>query len=155
MGFLSVVQIGLLLLAVICLNYISAHNYKRADYSRAADYSLSNWSLNYLKSEDVTKRERPVKWIMVFRRSSPIYERVRVLAEEYERSSGGKIELEVIDPIRATDRAQQFAAAYNLKLVRDMILIDARPTDDAPVVREAQTAQPRSILTSPSHSSKR
>lgn len=139
MGFLSVVQIGLLLLAVICLNYISAHNYKRADYSRAADYSLSNWSLNYLKSEDVTKRERPVKWIMVFRRSSPIYERVRVLAEEYERSSGGKIELEVIDPIRATDRAQQFAAAYNLKLVRDMILIDARPTDDAPVVREAQT----------------
>lgn len=87
----------------------------------------------------MAKRERPVKWVMVFRRSSPIYERVSVLAEEYARKSGGKIELEVIDPIRSTDRAQQFAATYNLKLVRDMILIDARPTDDEPVVREAQT----------------
>lgn len=139
MGFLSIVQILLLLFAVIFINYISSHNFVRADYSRAADYSLSNWSLNYLKSEAIAKRERPVKWIMVFRRSSPIYERVRVLAEEYERNSGGKIELEVIDPIRATDRAQQFAAAYNLKLVRDMILIDARPTDDTPVNLEAET----------------
>ncbi len=139
MGFLSIVQITLLLLAVVCMNYISSHNYTRADYSRAADYSLSSWSVNYLKSEEMKKRERPVKWIMVFRRSSPIYERVRVLAEEYERESGGKIELEVIDPIRSTDRAQQFAAAYNLKLVRDMILIDARPTDDAPVTREVET----------------
>ena len=139
MGFLSVVQISLLLSAVICLNYISSNNYKRADYSRAADYSLSGWSVNYLKSDAIVKRERPVKWIMVFRRSSPFYERVRVLAEEYERRSGGKIELEVIDPIRATDRAQQFAAAYNVKLVRDMIVIDARPKDDAPVTREAQT----------------
>ena len=139
MGFLSIVQISLLLFAVICLNYISSHNYTRADYSRAADYSLSGWTVNYLKSDAIAKRERPVKWIMVFRRSSPFYERVRVLAEEYERKSGGKIELEVIDPVRATERAQQFAAAYNVKLVRDMILIDARPTDDAPVTREAQT----------------
>lgn len=139
MGFLSIVQISLLLFAVICLNYISSQNYTRADYSRAADYSLSSWSVNYLKSDVIAKRERPVKWIMVFRRSSPVYERVRVLAEEYERKSGGKIQLEVIDPIRAADRAQQFAAAYNLKLVRDMILIDARPTDDAPVTREVKT----------------
>lgn len=139
MGFLSILQIMMLLVAVICLNYISSYNYTRVDYSRAADYSLSSWSVNFLKSEAMAKRERPVKWVMVFRRSSPIYERVRVLAEEYVRKSGGKIELEVIDPIRSTDRAQQFAATYNLKLVRDMILIDARPTDDEPVVREAQT----------------
>ena len=139
MGFLSILQIAMLLVAVICLNYISSYNYTRVDYSRAADYSLSSWSVNFLKSEAMAKRERPVKWVMVFRRSSPIYERVRVLVEEYARKSNGKIELEVIDPIRSTDRAQQFAAAYNLKLVRDMILIDARPADDVPVVREAQT----------------
>lgn len=139
MGFLSVLQISLLLFAVICMNYISAHNYNRWDHSRAGDYSLSGWSVNYLKSDEITKRTRPVKWTMVVRRSSPMYERVRALAEEYERKSRGKIELEVIDPIRATDRAQQFAAAYHLKLVRDMILIDARPTDDAPVTSETQT----------------
>lgn len=139
MGLLSILQISMLLVGVICLNYISSYHYTRADYSRAADYSLSAWSVNYLKSEAMTRRESPVKWIMVFRRSSPIYERVRVMAEEYERKSGGKIELEVIDPIRSTDRAQQFAAAYGLKLVRDMILIDARSSDDAPVTREVET----------------
>ncbi|MFN7460165.1 MAG: Gldg family protein [Akkermansiaceae bacterium] len=142
MGFLSVLQISLLLFAVICLNYISSHNYTRVDYSRAADYSLSSWSVNYIKSEEISKRKRPVKLTMVFRRSSPIYERVRVLVEEYERQSGGKIELEVIDPIRAVDRAQQFAAAYNLKLIRDMILIDGRPTDDTPLTTESQTGTP-------------
>lgn len=138
-GVLSIAQILLLLIALIFLNYISAHNYVRADHSRAADYTLSGWSRNYLSGKEISTRERPIKWVMVFRRSSPIYERVRVLAEEYERHSGGKIELEVIDPMRSKDRAEQFAATYNLKLVRDMILIDARPAENIPIFTDAKT----------------
>jgi hypothetical protein len=76
---------------------------------------------------------------MALRRSSPFYDRIRALAEEYTRKSGGKIELEIIDPIRAPDRTSQFAAAYNLTLVRDLILIDARPDEAAPIVTETTT----------------
>lgn len=141
-GFLSVFQIVLLLAAVIFVNYLSSGNPKRADLSRGADYSLSSSTLNFLKGEAFAVRERPVKWIMALRRSSPFYERIRALAEEYSRKSGGKIELEIIDPIRAPDRASQFAAAYNLTLVRDLILIDARPDEAAPIVTETESGSP-------------
>ncbi len=136
-GFLSITQIGLLLAAVIFANYLSSGNHVRADLSRGADYSLSTSSLNYLGGETIVTRERPVKWVMAFRRSSPFYERVRALAEEYARKSGGKIELEIIDPIRSPDRTSQFAAEYNLTLVRDLIVIDARPDATVPIVTEA------------------
>ena len=141
-GFLSIFQIVLLLTAIIFANYLSSGNHVRADLSRSADYTLSSSTLNYLKADTVAKRERPVKWIMVFRRSSPFYDRIRALAEEYTRKSGGKIELEVIDAIRAPDRASQFAAAYNLTLVRDLILIDARPDETVPIVTETKTGSP-------------
>jgi len=139
LGFLSIAQIFLLLAAVIFANYLSSGNHVRADLSRSADYSLSSSTVNFLQGEAVAKRERPVKWIMAFRRSSPFYDRIRALAEEYTRKSGGKIELEIIDPIRAPDRTSQFAAAYNLTLVRDLILIDARPDEAAPIVTETKT----------------
>ncbi len=141
-GFLSISQIVLLFAAVIFANYLSSGNHLRADLSRGADYSLSSSTVNYLKGEAVAKRERPVKWIMAFGRSSPFYDRTRALAEEYTRNSGGKIELEIIDPIRAPDRTTQFTAAYNLTLVRDLILIDARPDEAAPIVTETKTGSP-------------
>jgi hypothetical protein len=141
-GFLSVFQILLLVAAVIFANYLSSHNHTRADLSRTDDYSLSSSTENYLESEALTSRGSPVKWTMVFRRTSPFYERVRAFAEEYESSSGGMIELEVIDPIRSPDRTAQFAAAYNLTLVRDLILIDARPDEAAPIVTQTATGTP-------------
>ncbi len=138
-GFLSVFQIILLLAIVVFANYLASQNHVRADCSRAADYTLSSSTGNFLKSEAVSGRTRPVKWIMVFRRSSPFYQRVRALAEEYARVSGGKVDLEVIDPLRSPDRTSQFTAAYNLTLVRDLVLIDARPDDATPIVTEATT----------------
>lgn len=141
-GFLSVFQILLFAAAVIFANYLASQNHSRADLSRTADYTLSTSTENYLKGEAVSARSRPVKWVMVFRRSSPFYERVRALAEEYARMSGGKIELEVIDPSRSPDRTSQFIAAYNLTLVRDLILIDARPDDTTPIVTETAGGSP-------------
>jgi hypothetical protein len=142
LGFLSVFQILLFLAAVIFANYLSSQNHTRADLSRTADYSLSSSTENFLESEALTARETPVKWTMLFRRSSPFFERVRALAEEYERKSDGKLELEVIDPIRSPDRTAQFTAAYNLTLVRDLILVDARPDEAAPIVTETTTGTP-------------
>lgn len=142
LGLLSIFQISLLFAAVIFANYISSGNYRRADLSRGADYTLSSSTVNYLTGGAVAKRERPVKWFIVFRRSTPFYEHVRALAEEYKRQAGGKIELEVIDSIRSPDRATQFAATYNLTLVSDLILIDARPDENAQIVTEAESGSP-------------
>ena len=141
-GILTILQVVLLLAAVVFLNYLASQNHSRADFSRTADYTLSSSSKNYLRGAALTERERPVKWTMVFRRSSPFYERVRALADEYARVSNRKIELEVIDPLRSPDRTQQFIATFNLTLVRDLILIDARPSEEIPVVTETETGTP-------------
>ena len=142
MGTLSILQILLLGVIVIALNYLAVTHYTRLDLSRAGDYSLSSATKHYLKGQAIRGREKPVKWIMAFRRSSPFYERVRALAEEYTRISKGKIELEIVDPLRSPDRMQEVTAAYGLTLVRDLIIIDAR-IDQSPAV----TGEPEQIKT--------
>jgi len=133
-GTLSTLQLLLLSVTVAALNYLSMHHYLRWDLSRSADYSLSPATQRYLEGV-VRDREEPVKWIMAYRRGSPFYERVRALAEEYQRLSRGAIVLEVVDPLRSPDRMQEVAAAYGFGMVRDLLIIDAR-TDGAPPVRE-------------------
>lgn len=134
-GTLSVIQVVLLLAILLGANYLSSLHFARKDLSREGAYSLSPSTRSYLTGPEVSKREKPVKWIMAFTRSSPFYERVRAIAEEYARLSGGKIELEVLDPLRSPDRTQQVAAAYGIALVRDLLVIDAR-TDESAVTTQ-------------------
>lgn len=137
MGSLSVLQTVLLAVILIALNYLAVHHFHRIDASRSTDYSLSPASQNYLKSEAIQSRQSPIKWIMAYRRTSPFYERVRILAEEYERLSQGKIDLKIVDPIRNPDRMQEITAAYGITLVRDLIIIDARTDESAAITEDA------------------
>jgi ABC-type uncharacterized transport system len=135
LGTLSVIQIILLAVILIALNYLASQHFTRIDLSREAAYTLSSATQSYLKGPAVKDRKEPIKWIMAFRRSSPFYERVRALAEEYARLSGGKIQLEIVDPLRSSDRTQEITVAYGLPLTKDLIVIDAR-TDTGPVSTE-------------------
>ncbi len=137
MGTLSVLQTALLAVIIIALNYLAFHHYNRLDLSRTADYSLSSATRHYLAGDALASREKPIKWIMAFRRTSPFYERVRALAEEYARLSMGKFQLEIVDPLRSPDRMQEITAAYGLTLVRDMIVIDARNDNSAVTTEDA------------------
>jgi hypothetical protein len=130
-----VIQTALLALIVIAVNYLSLNHHWSADLSRAGNYSLSPATRSYLAGDAVRGRDKPVKWIMAYRRSAPFYERVRALAEEYERRSKGGIELEVVDPLRSPDRMAEIVATYGITLIRDLVIIDAR-TDDSPPTRE-------------------
>ena len=135
LGTLSVLQIIFLTISLIAFNYLGYSHFRRLDLSRESNYTLSPSSKRYLQDEALSQREKPIKWIMAFRRSSPFYERVRALAEEYKRYSNGKIQLEIVDPLRGSDRAQQVMAAYGLPLTKDLIIMDAR-TDDSAVSSE-------------------
>ncbi len=135
LGTLSGLQIVFMAIILVASNYLAAHHFTRWDLSRDEAYTLSNRSTRYLKDKAVQEREKPIKWIMAFRRSSPFYERVRALAEDYARLSGGKIVLEIVDPLRSADRTAEVAAAYGLPLTKDLLIMDAR-TDDGPVSTE-------------------
>jgi ABC-type uncharacterized transport system len=143
LGTLSLFQIVAVVVILGGLNYLAEHHFVRYDKSREAAYTLAPATQRYLKEQVVTRQQAPVKWIMAFRRSSPFYERVRVLAEEYQRLSGGKIILEVVDPLRSSDRVQEVTAAYGLPLSKDLLIMDAR-TDDTAVSTEQRikTADP-------------
>lgn len=135
LGTLSVLQIVLLAVFLLALNYLAALHFTRMDLSREATYTLSSSTRNYLRDKAVRERPQTMKWIMAFSRSSPFYERVRTLLEEYARRSKGKIEVEIVDPMRSPDRIQEITAAYGLQLVSDLIIMDAR-VDDSAVSRE-------------------
>ena len=135
LGTLSVLQIAFLAVILCAGNYLAEHHFRRFDLSREAAYTLSPSTKHYLKEDVRKERQKPIKWIMAFRRSSPFYERVRVMAEEYVRLSAGNITLEIVDPLRSSDRVQEVTAAYGLPLTKDLLIIDAR-TDDSPVSTE-------------------
>lgn len=136
-GTLAAVQTALLAIIIIALNYLAVNHYTRVDLSRGGDYSLSSSTRRYLAGAALSGREKPVKWIMAFRRTAPFFERVRALAEEYSRLSGGKIQLEIVDPLRSPDRMQEITATYGLTLLRDLIIIDARNDQSAITTEDA------------------
>jgi len=135
LGTLSLLQIFFLAVILIAVNYLAFHHFTRIDLSREATYTLSPATKSYLRSPAILDHKEPIKWIITFRRSSPFYERVRVLAEEYSRFSNGKIEIEVVDPLRSSERTQEVTTTYGLPLTKDLIVIDARK-DQGPVSTE-------------------
>ena len=136
-GTISILQVLLVGLSLIALNYLSARHFTRIDLSRDSNYTLSPATCRYLASDALSGRSKPVKWIMAFHRSDAFYERVRVLAEEYARQSHGKIQLEVVDALRSPDRTQQVMAAYELSLTRAVIIMDGRTDESAAVSTKA------------------
>ena len=134
------VQVICFLIVIIATNYLSCARHQRFDLTEKQSFTLSDTTKQYLHSDTVQKRETPLKIIAVMRRTSPHYSRVFNLLEEYERVSRSKIELELVDPIRQTDRTLEIENTYKQPYTEDMILVDARPiTPDA-----AETNTPES-----------
>jgi hypothetical protein len=142
LGTLSIFQIALLIIITIVANFLSSNYFVKNDLSRGEDYSLSQWTRGLLQSETLQSRKTPVKLIVAFRRSTPITERVRMLADEYARLSNGKIVIERFDPVRDVDRALQVAETYNLAANSgvinrdDLVIIDAREDTQAQVGKD-------------------
>jgi len=132
-GTMSALQILLVAVLLLAANFISLRHHKRVDASRDGAYTLSPATLRYLGNE-LGERKQPVRWTLAFRRSNPYYERVRALAEEYERWSRGGIVLEIVDPLRAPERAAQVMANYGLTFASDLIIIDAREDETAEII---------------------
>lgn len=142
-GTMSALQIILLAVLLLAANIISLRHYKRIDASRDGAYTLSPATLRFLEKE-MGNRTQPIRWTLAFRRSNPHYERVRALAEEYQHWSRGGIVLEIVDPLRSPERAEQVMANYGLTFARDIIIIDARD-DETNEVITTDTAGIRSL----------
>ncbi|MGB6221263.1 DUF7088 domain-containing protein [Haloferula sp.] len=130
-GFLSLLQIVLVLLIFGAVNFLSSQLYRPFDLSEDLDFTLSPSTSRYLVSEAVSEREDPIQMTVVFRADAPYYSRIRPIAEEYARLSNGKIKLRFVDPIRANDIAETLAAEYGIVFQQDLVIIDARSGKEA------------------------
>lgn len=134
-GALSLLQVICFALLFLAVNYLGSQHYATQDLSEEAAYTLSPATRRYLESPAIRDRDEPIRMLVAFRRVNPMYEKVRVLAEEYMRLSNGKVRLELLDPVRSPDRTQQIADEYG-KIFRgafnksmfttDLAIIDAR-----------------------------
>ena len=137
-GLLSLVQIASVIIVFIVLNFLSSQHHVPYDISDDLGFTLSSSTTRYLKSEAIQNRDRPIRMIVAFRTSSPFYEKIRPIIEEYNRLGDNKLEIKLIDPIRASDAATALAAEYDLIFNQDMVIIDARP-------KSSETAQSEKI----------
>ncbi|MEJ6571824.1 MAG: Gldg family protein [Akkermansiaceae bacterium] len=127
-----IIQVVLFIIAVIAANYLSCGQHKRYDLTERQDFTLSDFSSKYLKSDAVQKREKPIQVIAVIRRSSPHYSRMYNMLDEYKRLGGDAVNLEFVDPIRQTDRTLEIENTYGQSYLEDMIIVDGRGIEPKP-----------------------
>lgn len=123
---LAWINVVLIAIIVLTVNYIGCKEYARRDLTEDQRYDISSQSVNVLRSELVQKRQAPAKIIFAFQRTTQNYTRMRSLLEEYERFSNGKLDVECIDPLRQPNRAREIAQIYGIEFDRNQVVIDAR-----------------------------
>ncbi|MEP4079180.1 DUF7088 domain-containing protein [Haloferula sp.] len=139
-GFLSMLQIMLVVVIFLAVNFLSSQLYRPFDLSQDLDFTLSPSTSRYLSSEVVSEREDRIEMTVVFRADAPYYSRIRPIAEEYSRLSKGKIKLRFVDPIRANDLAETLAAEYGIVFQQDLVIIDARSSEERETSTEKQVS---------------
>lgn len=130
---LAWINLVLLAVVVIACNYIGCMEYARRDLSQDMRYTISDRTINVLSSDRIQKRETPVRIIFAFKRSTPNFNRMYSLLEEYERYGKGKIEVERFDPVRQPNRAREISQIYGVEFKQDLCIIDARKDPNAPI----------------------
>lgn len=117
-GLNVVVQLLLVLVLFVGVNYLGFHYYKRWDLTPTGAHTLSSLTLNYLR-----KLSKEVEVTLVFPRNASLHEPVRALAEEYRRHGKRLVRVEEIDPVRDVDRAEQLKVETGLSLTQSGILV--------------------------------
>lgn len=125
-GSLAIVQLVLICLLFLALNYLAGTNHRTWDLTQSEEFTLSNQTRVLLKSEILQKRAEPVKIIAAMRKGSTHSVRLRAMLEEYERLADGMLEVRFVDPDLETDSALEIEDNY-AALVEEVIIIDAVP----------------------------
>jgi len=141
-GSSVVIQIILLCFTVIAVNYISCGKNKQFDLTTKNDFSLSERTINYLSKSDIQSGKQNIKIIAVlnegefFQYEEGVILRIRKKLDEYKRKSGGKIEIEYVNPLIDASRLEEISSTYNITIARSQIIIDARPPRDQKISEE-------------------
>jgi hypothetical protein len=119
-GLNVLVQIFLLFVLFLLVNYLGYRHYVREDLTPNQDYTLSEATTNYLR-----KLSKDVDITLLFTRESPIMPEVRALIDEYRNVKRARIRTDEVDPARDVERAEQLKLEHSLSLKGNGILVRA------------------------------
>ena len=130
MGLTITIQLILAFICVCLFNYLTADKHLRKDLTQDSKYTLSDFSLDFLKGHQLQNHNGDIK-IFIIAKPSPLYtQRLRSLLEEYARHSAADIEVEFIDRVKDANRLNEISAIYNKSFFEDSMLIDARTEEE-------------------------
>ena len=118
-GLNVVVQIVILLVIAIMVNYLGFEHYRRWDLSRDQKYALSDKTKRFLQSIP-----GKVRITVFFSPNNPVASDVQGLLTEYQYAGKGKLDVENIDPERNLSRAKAIFDKYKVVTGEDLLILD-------------------------------
>jgi len=118
-GLNVLVQITILLVIAIMVNYLGFEHYRRWDLSRDQKYALSDKTKRFLQSMPGKARIT-----VFFLPNDPITSDVQGMLTEYQYAAKGKLDVENIDPERNLSRAKELLDKYKVVTGEDLLILD-------------------------------
>src|SRR6266404_1232770 len=118
-GLNVLVQIAILLVIAVMVNYLGFEHYRRWDLSRDQKFALSDKTKRFLRSMPGKARIT-----VFFMTNNAIASDVQGMLTEYQYAAKGKLDIENIDPERSLSRAKALLDKYKVVTGEDLLILD-------------------------------
>src|SRR6476660_1249811 len=118
-GLNVIVQVAIVLVIALLINYLGFENYRRWDLSRDQKYALSDKTKRFLRN-----LPSKAQIIVFFMPNNPISSDVQGMLTEYQYAAKGKVDVENIDPERNLSRAKALLDKYKIVTGDDLLILD-------------------------------
>ncbi len=118
-GLNVLVQVTILLLIAVMVNYLGFEHYGRWDFSRDKKFTLSDKTNRFLQS--IPGKARIT---VFFLPNNPLTEDVQGMLTEYQYAAKGKLDVENINPERNLSRAKEVLDKYKIVTGEDLLILD-------------------------------
>src|ERR1051325_8012853 len=118
-GVNVLVQVAILLVIAVMVNYLGFEHYRRWDLSRDERFALSDKPKRFLQSMPSKARIT-----VLFMPNNAIASDVQGMLTEYQYAAKGKLDVENIDPERNLSRAKALLDKYKVVTGEDLVILD-------------------------------
>ncbi len=118
-GLNVLVQITIVLVLAVMLNYLGFEHYRRWDLSRDQKFALSDKTKRFLRS-----MKGKARITVFFLPNDPIASDVQGMLTEFQYAAKGKLDVENINLERNPTRAKELLNKYKVVTGEDLIIID-------------------------------
>lgn len=118
-GLNVLVQIAIVLLLAVMVNYLGFEHYRRWDLSRDQKFSLADKTKRFLRNMPGKARIT-----VFFMPNNSITSDVQGMLTEFQYAAKGKLDIENIDPERNLSRAKALLDKYKVVTGEDLLILD-------------------------------